>query len=197
MSSILPKEFIIFDTEYTTWEGAMERGWNGENEFKEIVQIGAIRVVDLKEVDTLLIYVKPIKNPELSDYFKLLTKITQAEVDTKGVSLTQAFKQLSNWAENTPLYSYGHDGVVMKSNADLINTPFLFQSDQFNDVRNIFIEAGVDTSKYMSGTIPKAFGLIPPPDSHDALNDARSILMALQEVYKEVLYPFSYCSERK
>lgn len=40
----LPETFIIFDTEYTSWEGSQERNWNGENEFRELVQISAIRV---------------------------------------------------------------------------------------------------------------------------------------------------------
>ena len=40
----LPDTFIIFDTEFTAWEGSQERKWSGENEFRELVQISAIRV---------------------------------------------------------------------------------------------------------------------------------------------------------
>ena len=29
----LPDTFIIFDTEFTAWEGSQERKWSGENEF--------------------------------------------------------------------------------------------------------------------------------------------------------------------
>ena len=31
------KEIIVFDTEYTTWEGAMARQWTGPNEYRELV----------------------------------------------------------------------------------------------------------------------------------------------------------------
>ena len=40
----LPDTFIIFDTEFTAWEGSMQRGWSGQNEHREIVQISAIRI---------------------------------------------------------------------------------------------------------------------------------------------------------
>jgi len=65
----LPETFIIYDTEYTSWEGAHARGWDGPGEEKELVQIGAIRVQNFKEVDALLLYVQPRINPDLSDYF--------------------------------------------------------------------------------------------------------------------------------
>ena len=32
----LPDTFIIFDTEFTAWEGSQERKWTGENEFRRI-----------------------------------------------------------------------------------------------------------------------------------------------------------------
>lgn len=35
------KHFVIFDTEYTTWEGAADRDWTGPGEHREVVQIGA------------------------------------------------------------------------------------------------------------------------------------------------------------
>ena len=33
---------LFFDTEYTSWEGSISRNWSEPNEFKEIVQIGAV-----------------------------------------------------------------------------------------------------------------------------------------------------------
>ncbi|MBS28057.1 MAG: hypothetical protein CL566_03910 [Alphaproteobacteria bacterium] len=35
---------VIVDFEYTSWDGARERGWPGPDEFKEVVPIGAVRV---------------------------------------------------------------------------------------------------------------------------------------------------------
>tara|TARA_B100000745_G_C20151001_1_gene394627 strand:- start:3095 stop:3649 length:555 start_codon:yes stop_codon:yes gene_type:complete len=179
----LPREFVIYDTEYTTWKGAWERGWSGPGEEKELVQIGVIRVRDLEETDSLLLYVQPRINPVLSDYFKELTRITQEEVDTQGVRFEAAYTTVMDWASDLPMYSYGPDHEVLRINHELYKTGTVIPEKQFNDVREHFAATGVDTSKYMSSTIPKAYGLIPPLAGHDALNDARSILMALKAVY--------------
>ncbi len=47
-------EVIIYDLEYTTWHGAIERNWSKENEIREITWIAAI-LVDvntLQEIDS-------------------------------------------------------------------------------------------------------------------------------------------------
>jgi len=38
------QQIIIFDTEYTAWEGAKERNWSGSGEHREIVQIAAVKI---------------------------------------------------------------------------------------------------------------------------------------------------------
>lgn len=44
-SSNLPTgTVIVFDTEYTTWDGAKERGWSNPNEHRELVQIAAQKI---------------------------------------------------------------------------------------------------------------------------------------------------------
>lgn len=68
--------FIILDTEYTSWPGTNEKGYNMKTKFPELVQISAIKVdKDFNIVNRLNIYVKPIINPKLSEYFKRLTKM--------------------------------------------------------------------------------------------------------------------------
>ena len=180
--SDFPEEFTIFDTEFTAWEGSHARGWSNPGEHREIIQIGAIKVDKLKETDSFLMYVKPKKNPELSDYIIKLTGITQADIDTKGVEYKEALAQFHKWCRELPIYSFGLDGEVMKENSELVQILFPFNSSQFHDVRRVFQKAGVDTGSYMSSTIPRAFGVEPPPDAHDALSDARSILLALQQL---------------
>ena len=52
-------QIVIFDTEYTSWDGAQESGWICENQYREIVQIGSI-IVDWPSctvVDSLDIFV--------------------------------------------------------------------------------------------------------------------------------------------
>ena len=63
-------KYIVFDTEFTSWEGSMENNWSREGEHRELVQIGALKISDGKIIDKLDILVKPQINPILSDYFE-------------------------------------------------------------------------------------------------------------------------------
>jgi len=181
----LPKRFVIFDTEFTSWEGAQARDWSGENEHREIIQIGAVRVENLVEADTFCVYVKPKINPVLSDFIKNLTHISQNDVDSKGFVYKDAQEAFYGWCDGLPMFSFGTDGAVMEENSTLNEVTFPFSVDSFKDVRPFLKAFGVDTRKYMSSTIPEAFGAEAPPHPHNALNDARSILLALQTVYRE------------
>lgn len=179
----LPAEFICFDTEYTTWLGALERGWSGPNEYREIVQIGAVLVLahNLAEVDHFMCFAAPVKNPQLSYYFTQLTGITQEMVDKHGTPYTEALHQFHQWAKGLPLYSWGDtDLEVMHENARLLGISCPIPLEQGTDIRKLFRACGVDPTGYNSSTIPKAFGEEPPPSAHDALNDARSILQGLR-----------------
>lgn len=183
----LPPEIILFDTEYTSWEGAQARKWSGPGEYKEIVQIGAI-VIDTEtfiEKEKILLFVKPVKNPILSDYFKNLTHISQEEVDAQGVPYADALKACKDWMGERAMYSWGRDIDVMKENADLLGITFPLDTAVGGDIRPIFAQRGIAVGEYMSSTIPRAFGEEPPPDGHNALNDARSIAQALRALARK------------
>ena len=173
---------IIFDTEYTSWEGAQERTWSGPGEFKEIVQICAIKIEteDFTELDSLKIYIKPVKNPILSEYFKNLTGISQEIVDKEGIGYLEALNKFKDWCGDIKVYSWGGDAKVMEENAKLLNIDFPFATDKHGDIRDIFEKSGIEVSKFMSSTIPTAFGAKSEQIGHDALNDARSIAQALR-----------------
>ena len=72
-----PAHVVIFDLEFTAWEGSMESRWMRPGELTEIVQIGAVKLdaASLKEVDAFEMLVKPRVNPVLSDYLVSLTGI--------------------------------------------------------------------------------------------------------------------------
>jgi inhibitor of KinA sporulation pathway (predicted exonuclease) len=175
---------ILLDTEFTAWEGSQEREWSGENEYREIVQIAAIRVdaVTLKELDSFSIFVKPKMNPKLSDYFIDLTGITQEKVDNDGIDFTSALALYKRWVGDFDTYSFGGDEVVIKENCELYNTPFLFPN-RFFDIRTIFQKYGIPAKNYNSGSIVQAFGEEPTRQAHEALNDVRTILDGLRLLY--------------
>lgn len=182
----LPPEFIIFDTEYTAWEGSVERDWTGPNEYREVVEIGAIRVdgQTLAELDHFRILVRPAKNPRLSDYFTRLTGITQDMVDQDGVDYGTALEQFSQWSGTLPIYAFGDDAKTLEKNAQLVGVRFPFELARFKDMRLVFQERGIRTEQYMSSTIVTAFGKEPTRTGHTALNDARTILDGLRALAK-------------
>lgn len=68
--------YIIVDLEATCWQG--EKGKRNE-----IIEIGAVKLNDkLEIVEDFCEFIKPTLNPELSDFCKELTTITQEQVDT-------------------------------------------------------------------------------------------------------------------
>lgn len=187
MTLPLPDKFILWDTEYTSWKGAKESDWSGSNEFREIIQIGAIQVdgKTLTEEGSCSAYVKPVKNPELSDFIIELTGITQNDIDTKGVSLEAALAPFAEFAGELPLYAYGPDAEIVEANCKLIAISFPLVKKHCVNLRPVLrpsIEArGIDYTKYSSGTLIEAFGK-KGGRAHDALNDMRNLLLALREL---------------
>jgi inhibitor of KinA sporulation pathway (predicted exonuclease) len=175
----LPERYVIFDTEYTAWEGSHARNWSALNEYREIIQLGAILVAEGRELASFLELCRPTRNPQLSTYITELTGVTQAAVDAKGMSFMSLVQQFAAWAGTLPIFAYGNDGLVVAENCVLNDVTNPFPSEQFHDIREYFATFGVDPTKYMSSTIPRAFNATPPPAAHDALNDARSILVAV------------------
>lgn len=177
---------VLFDTEYTSWEGAMLRNWTGENEHREMIQVGAVRVRTdtLEEVDSLVLYVKPVINPTLSPFITDLTGVTQEDVDTKGITLAAAIDELDQFTEGSDLYSWGPDGALMIENCRLLKMNCAIKGTRFFDIRALFTAKGIEAKDYMSSTISTAFGIENPARGHDALGDARGILIALKELAK-------------
>ena len=180
--TFLPPRFILFDTEYTAWEGSMARGWSNPGEYRELVQIGAVRVENqtLAELDAFTIFAKPEKNPALSDFFITLTGITQEDVDRQGVRFPEAIQKFVVWTDDDPLFSWGGDAAILEENSGFHGLPNPFPPNRCADIRPLFRDAGIPTTGYASSTIVRAFGTEPARRAHNALNDARQILDALR-----------------
>lgn len=180
----LPEKIIILDTEYTAWPGSAEHSWNRPNEYKELVQIGAI-LADTNhfaEIDNINLFVKPVKNPALSDYFIDLTGIKQKDVDENGISLKEAVLKFSSWCDSHQVYSYGGDEQIIEENCKLLGIPFLLDQTRFKDIRDIFQNHGIPVGQYNSGSILEAFGKKTNLQNHNALNDVRILLDGLREL---------------
>lgn len=186
-ASDFAETIILLDTEYTAWEGSRERRWSGENEHREIVQIAAIKVntQTLEEIENISLFVKPVINPKLSQYFIDLTGISQKQIDESGLEYTEALWQYSAWSQNLDTYSFGGDEKVFKENCELRQISFPF-TNKFFDIRNNFQKYGIPAENYNSGTIVEAFGVEIKRNAHNALNDVRTILDGLRLLVEKI-----------
>lgn len=184
----LSEGIVIFDLECTTWEGAAARNWSGQGEHREVVQLGAV-VVGTKyftELVSRLWFVKPTRNPVLSQYFIDLTHITQEKVEEKGVDFSTFLREFSDFCGNFELYCFDNrvdgsrlfDRDVLVENCNLLGSEFPFNSERFHNVNEIFCRHGYHVRQ--SGVAPEAFGLKVPARPHDALNDVRGIIIGLK-----------------
>lgn len=175
---------VFYDTEFTTWEGAMENDWSEPGQCRELVQIGAIRfdLDGLKELEEFLVLIKPVKNPVLSDFFIRLTGITNEDVQRDGLSFPDAYKKFQEFIGNAPTACFGWDARVMRENLGFNAMPDTeAQFDSFN-ICPWFREAGEPygiKGKINSGKLAAVLGAkMDAIQEHNALHDARSIAAA-------------------
>ncbi len=99
------RQYIIFDLEATCWPGKT-------NQTNEIIEIGAVKLDEsANQLSSFQSFVKPSKNPLLSDFCKELTHISQDQVDD-APCFSEAMIQFENWIqagefEETLLLSWG------------------------------------------------------------------------------------------
>jgi inhibitor of KinA sporulation pathway (predicted exonuclease) len=174
-------EIVIFDTEFTAWDGSMDRRWSGPGEWKEIIQIGAI-IFDSasgRETAQFDILVKPVRNPILSEYIVALTGITQTRLEQGGSTLSLAVGSFLDFAGSRPLVCYGRDDRVIFENFALLDVaaaPFF----EAHDIKPWLENNGLDCRRLHAGALAKALGSAKYFKAHDAVEDARSIGEAIR-----------------
>ena len=193
----MAQKVILFDTEYTSWEGSQERRWSEPWEHREIIQIAALQVSlanGMVEEASFNRLVRPERNPLLSAYITGLTGIAQADIDAEGVNFSEAFADFYTFCDEGQhaLFSWGDDPGVLRENCHLSGTPFPEFAKGFHDIRDVMEEARVDTALYSSGTVWQAVGLELDLAAHDALNDVRNLLAALQELGRQGRMPHQH-----
>ena len=179
------KTIVAFDTEYTAWEGSIQREWSGPNEYREIVQFGAVKLDvanEFAEIDSFDTLVRPRINSTLSDYFIELTGITQEHVDTKGVDFSHAIEAFANFAgPDNFIYSNGFDGAILVWNCELYGLTFPMDESHFRDISGTFLELS-RLSHVECNELDTVFGFELNLPAHNALSDARKIAAAFRHL---------------
>lgn len=173
-------DFVIADLEYTSWAGALERGWNRPGEFREIVQIGAVRVQrsdSLRESGSFMVLVAPTLNPVLSEYFTDLTGITNPDIARAGVPVAKALERFVGFVDGLPILTHGPDNLVIVEECEKKRLANPLADHDWRDI-NPMIQA-VTGQRLTSSELPEHFGLSLQGRTHDALADARALLQVL------------------
>jgi inhibitor of KinA sporulation pathway (predicted exonuclease) len=179
-------KMVILDTEWTSWPGFMESRWSMPGKYREIVQIGAVKLDardNFSEIASFEILIKPRINPELSDFFTDLTGITQKEVDMAGVDFPDALSSFVSFVDGDigMIASFGGDEVIIEENCRLHGIPNPFDPSIFTNIAPLLGRAvGRDELTFMSSDIPKLFDFEPPGQAHRAVDDTRCVAEALR-----------------
>ncbi|HWX89100.1 MAG TPA: exonuclease domain-containing protein, partial [Rhizomicrobium sp.] len=130
----------IFDLEYTAWECSMARHWLMPGEFKEVVQIGAVKLDadSFAVLGEFEILVRPRINPLLSPYFEKLTGITSARIARQGTDFALAYARFVEFAGEGPIAAFGRDERVLEHNVRLYGMAWAPALPVFYDLRGWF-----------------------------------------------------------
>ncbi len=172
----------IFDLEYTAWECSMARHWLTPGEYREVVQIGAVKLDadSFQILDEMEILVRPRINPDLSPYFENLTGITAAIVAARGVDFAVAYHRFLAFAGSDPIAAFGHDEQVLEENLRLYGIADAQPLPVFYDLRGWFAVQGVDPRGLLSCDIGPKLGVPFKGHTHNALDDARSLAQGME-----------------
>ena len=176
------RQLTIFDLEFTAWDGSLSRQWLAPGEFKEIVQIGAVRLggPDLAVEQSFDCLVRPRINPRLSDYFENLTGISNQRLARDGQDFETAYRRFLAFAGEGVIASFGRDDWVLEENIRLCGLKDVAPLPPFVNLRDWFDAHGFDTSRLHSCDIGPLLGVPFEGQQHDALCDARSIAAGMR-----------------
>jgi inhibitor of KinA sporulation pathway (predicted exonuclease) len=172
----------LFDLEFTAWECSMATHWLRPGEFKEVVQVGAVKLDagTFAVLDELDILVRPRINPELSPYFENLTGITNDQVRARGVDFAAAHARFAEFAKDGPICAFGHDEGILDENIRLYGLSGMAALPEFFDLRTWFAGQSIDPRGMLSCEIGPALGVPFEGRLHNALDDARSLAAAMR-----------------
>ncbi len=180
------RNLVVFDLEFTAWEGSLAHHWLKPGEFKEVVQIGAVRLAAGTGTiaDDFSCLVKPRINPVLSDYFAGLTGITNERLARDGVDFDAAYRRFIGFAQGDMIASFGHDEWVLEENIRLYGLKHAPTLPPFLELRGWFASQGIDPKGLHSCDVGPMLGVPFEGQTHDALCDARSIAAGMAVLLK-------------
>jgi inhibitor of KinA sporulation pathway (predicted exonuclease) len=173
---------VLFDTEFTAWEGSMANRWLAPGEFRELVQIGAVKIdaQSLATISEFAILIRPRFNPVLSDYFVTLTGITNEAVKERGVDFREAYDRYVAFAGDDTMAAFGRDDLVLIDNLNLYGITDAPPLPVHRNIAEWLRDNGIHTGGLHACDVAEACGAEFKGRKHDALDDARSLVAGVR-----------------
>jgi inhibitor of KinA sporulation pathway (predicted exonuclease) len=171
---------VVFDLEFTAWEGSMESRWTRPGELTEVVQIGAVKLdaASLAEIDSFNMLVRPRVNPVLSDYLTELTGITNAAVAERGVDFVVAYRAFLDFVGDARIHAHGRDDSILAGNLKLYGWDRALRVPPYANAIDWFMAQGLDVAGKSACDMAELVGAVFEGHRHDALADARGMAAA-------------------
>lgn len=178
--------YIVVDLEATCWDG-----WDKSQ--NETIEIGAVLVNSKKEiVSEFCEFIKPLKNPILSDFCKELTTIDQADVN-QAEYFSDVVKRFQTWCAQGQneyiLCSWGiYDKRQFESDCKIhgIDTNWLAYhlnlKKQFGEIKQLRRAIGMKNALKLENT-PLA------GTHHRGIDDARNIAKIFVKYFDSWTFP--------
>ena len=180
-------QLIIFDTEFTAWEGSQQRDWSEPWEHRELIQLAAVKVdidgqLNVEITQSFNELIKPVLNPRLSDYIVKLTGINQSILDDMGIDFGSALSSFHQFCEqgSIPCYAWGSDGNILIENCGLYGIAAPEFPLGLHNLNQMIKQKGFEEARLASGELASYLGFELKGQIHNALYDVRSVVLALQ-----------------
>ncbi|MEM5583454.1 3'-5' exonuclease [Roseibium sp. AS2] len=184
---------IIFDCEFLTATGAMNRIWGGPlDPDPSVAQIGAVKLSldpGHEILDTFQVLIasrdRHGRKAVLDPFFTELTGIDQASVDRDGIGMAEAHDLFDKFAGDGTLWSWGKDELNLFAISCYVEgfAPKM-PIQRFGNASGLLLNAGMpreDVASTTSGRLADYFNIESAPRrQHDALDDAMSVALTLQ-----------------
>jgi len=168
---------VFFDLEFTAFEGSLARRWLAPGEFKEVVQIGAVKTDadTLRPVGELNLLVRPRINAKISDYLERLTGISHADIAARGMDFSDAYRQFVDFAGSGVICAFGRDDLVLMENLRLYGIADAPPLPAYVNIVPWLAANGIDAAGLHACDVARICGAEFSGSEHDALDDARSV----------------------
>ena len=172
---------IVFDLEFTAWEGSRARRWSLPGERTETVQIGAVKVdaETSRPIDEFQILVRPRLNPVLSDYLIALTGITNEALAARGVDFIPAYRAFLEFVGDASIFAFGRDDLIFADNLKLYGWDKALPIPPYGNVIPWFTELGIDLAGKHACDVAESVGAVFAGRKHDALADAHGVALGI------------------